>query len=93
MKRIYPSTASQHSFKLIKSEGVRQCDQIGRFFSYWAIFYFGSGSKNTEVVHFFWGGVYFFRGTSYVLILTKKLVGPHFGRLFTKNSSGHPGAR
>jgi hypothetical protein len=32
---------------------------------------------------------YFFHGTSYVLILTKILVGPHLGDFFT-NSSGHP---
>jgi hypothetical protein len=35
---------------------------------------------------------YFSHGSGYVLILTKKWVGRHFGGFFFRNSSGHPGA-
>jgi hypothetical protein len=35
-------------------------------------------------------GLLFSNGKSYVLIMAKKWIGPHLGRLFA-NASGHPG--
>jgi hypothetical protein len=59
-----------------------QGDQIWRVFAYWAIVYFGQRFENYTSCAIF--GDTFFHGTSYVLILTKKWDGLHFGRFFHK---------
>jgi hypothetical protein len=64
-----------------------QGDQIGRIFAYWTTVCFGHFDDNKRSSNC-WAT--FFHGKSYVLILTKKLIGLHFGRFFLKKSSGNP---
>jgi hypothetical protein len=71
-------------FALASLEG-HQGDQIGRIFaSYWAIVSLGTTFENYSSSPFL---AIFFRGTSYVKILTKEALGYIWGDFFA-NSSG-----
>jgi hypothetical protein len=55
--------------------------KLGDFFAFWAIYFFGQFfEKITIASQIFW----LLFSTYYVLILTKKTVGLHFGRIFHK---------
>jgi hypothetical protein len=78
---------SMLSFIFLQQLFVRsreQCDQIGRIFAHWATVFL----KMKDVEPTF---CYVFSAKKiFVLILTNKRVGQHFGRFFFTNSSCHP---
>jgi hypothetical protein len=66
---------------------LKQGDQIGRFFAYWAIAFFGQFFEITKVAQNF-GLLRYFHSSGCVLVLTKNGLGHILGYFFT-NSSGH----
>jgi hypothetical protein len=76
---------------LLRRQGAWQGDQIGRIFAQWVNVYFGQLLKNYRSVPQIWATLHIL-WISLRLNFDKKLVGLHFVRFFSKNSSGHPGA-
>jgi hypothetical protein len=71
-----------------RSATRKQGDQIGRIFANWVMVNFEKFVKTYRTIANF--GLHFSQRTSWAFIYVDiKLVGLHFGRLFTK-LSGHP---
>jgi hypothetical protein len=69
-------------FSFFLFQAGRQGDQIGRIFPHWVSVYFGQFSVNFRSSPNLWATVFHWK--VYVLILTKKCVGQHFGQFFHK---------